>query len=153
MEKPLDRQLILGGRRVDTVAALRSHLERATGDRVGGTVVLLGDSGVGKTRLAQEGRQIAEELGMVVLEAQCVDQHAEPLLPLRDATAARHIFVATRRGNQTGPTIASGLACLRSIADEPTQMSSYKQLALSGMKARASGGGAAEAPRSTTAEA
>ena len=75
------------------------------------------------------------------------------LLPLRDATAARHIFVATRRGNQTGPTIASGLASLRSIANEPTQMSSYKQLALSGMKARASGGGAAEAPRSTTAEA
>jgi ADP-ribosylglycohydrolase len=45
----------------------------------------MGESGVGKSRLAEKGMRAAEELGMVVLQAQCVDQQAEPLKPLREA--------------------------------------------------------------------
>jgi DNA-binding transcriptional LysR family regulator len=38
------------------------------------------------------------------------------LLPLRDATAARHVYAATRRGRHTAPTIASALQELQKTA-------------------------------------
>ena len=70
--------------RVDVVEVMRSEMATAATNQVGSRLLLLGDSGVGKTRLAEEGMQLADELGMAVLVARCVDQNAEPLLPLRD---------------------------------------------------------------------
>jgi DNA-binding transcriptional LysR family regulator len=83
--------------------------------------------------------------------AQALVPSGVALLPLRDATAARHIFAATRRGIQTGPTIASGLACLRSVANESGGGAATGGGQLSG--ARTSGGGAPATARSTPAEA
>jgi DNA-binding transcriptional LysR family regulator len=82
--------------------------------------------------------------------AQALVPSGVALLPLRDATAARHIFVATRRGNQTGPTIASGLACLRSVANEPGRWTSAGSRQLSSTKP--SGRGAATAAGATPAK-
>jgi DNA-binding transcriptional LysR family regulator len=83
--------------------------------------------------------------------AQALVPSGVALLPLRDATAARHIFAATRRGNQTGPTSASGLACLRSVANEPGRGAATGGGQFSG--AKTSGGSAAAAAVATPAEA
>ncbi len=73
--------------REEAVAVIRSGLTSAAAGRAGSRLLLIGDSGVGKTRLAEQGMRMADERGMVVLLAQCIDQHAEPLLPLRDGLA------------------------------------------------------------------
>jgi ADP-ribosylglycohydrolase len=82
--------------RRESVAVMRSELERAMTQHVKGPLFLIGDSGVGKTRLAQEGLRIADSLGMTVLNAQCIDRHAEPLLPLRHCLAQYHRTASAR---------------------------------------------------------
>lgn len=89
---PVLRRLALGPERRlidrhEAVAAIRSEFARATTGQGGSCLLLIGDSGVGKTRLAEQGMRVADGLGMAVLLAQCIDRHAEPLLPLRDALA------------------------------------------------------------------
>jgi ADP-ribosylglycohydrolase/tetratricopeptide (TPR) repeat protein len=71
--------------RKEMVAFLRSELEQVNATRRGRSILLIGDSGVGKTRLADVAVRAARELDVLVLEAQCVGTGAEPLLPLRDA--------------------------------------------------------------------
>jgi ADP-ribosylglycohydrolase/tetratricopeptide (TPR) repeat protein len=73
--------------RHEAVAVIRSEFTSATTGQGGGCQLLIGDSGVGKTRIAEQGMRMADELGMAVLLAQCIDRHAEPLLPFRDALA------------------------------------------------------------------
>ncbi len=73
--------------RTDAVAVLRDELTRAVGAHSAQQVLLIGESGVGKTRLAEECMLIADELCMAVVHAECVDAHAEPLLPLRSGFA------------------------------------------------------------------
>jgi ADP-ribosylglycohydrolase/tetratricopeptide (TPR) repeat protein len=71
--------------REDVVALLRSELEQINATRSGRALLLIGDSGVGKTRITECAVAAARELDMLVLEAQCVGAGAEPLLPLRDS--------------------------------------------------------------------
>jgi ADP-ribosylglycohydrolase len=71
--------------RSQAVELLHDLLARAKRERAGGTLLILGDSGVGKTRLVQEAVRLSAELGMGAMVGHCIDQHAEPLLPLRDA--------------------------------------------------------------------
>ncbi|BDG08670.1 ATP-binding protein [Anaeromyxobacter paludicola] len=55
-----------------------------------GTLVLLGERGVGKTRLAVEGARIAQERGAVVLAGVCDPARAQPFAPFADAWADYH---------------------------------------------------------------
>lgn len=56
----------------------------------GGVVVLAGEAGVGKSRLAREARDRAGELGMVVLSGRCVPGASPvPYRPLTEAFASR----------------------------------------------------------------
>jgi ADP-ribosylglycohydrolase/tetratricopeptide (TPR) repeat protein len=86
--------------REEIVAFLRSELEQVNATRKGRALLLIGDSGVGKTRLADCAVRAARELDTLVLEAQCVGAGAEPLLPLRDA-------LLSYRGPQTLEEILS----------------------------------------------
>jgi DNA-binding SARP family transcriptional activator/tetratricopeptide (TPR) repeat protein len=52
-----------------------------------GTLVLLGEPGVGKTRLAVEGARIAQEAGALVLTATCEPLRAMPYAPFADLVA------------------------------------------------------------------
>ena len=70
--------------RVQAVEIMRSELVKVSTHGRGSRLLLVGDSGVGKSRLAEEGAQLADEQGMAVIFAQCIDQNAEPLLPMRD---------------------------------------------------------------------
>src|ERR1700730_19352283 len=68
---------------------LRGHLRSAVGRGAGRAVVLLGESGIGKTMLARGVIAEAREAGMRVIAAQCVGRGAEPLLPLKEELAAQ----------------------------------------------------------------
>jgi ADP-ribosylglycohydrolase len=86
------RRLLLGPERplidrVDDVGSIRSRLEWTLGQREGSQVLLLGDSGVGKTRLAEQAMRLADGLGMVALQAQCLDKHSEAHHPIKHALA------------------------------------------------------------------
>ncbi|MGH3622292.1 MAG: ATP-binding protein [Sciscionella sp.] len=67
---------------------LREHLTRVTRGEPGRAVLLVGESGVGKSRLAEEVHAEANRRGMMVVSARCVGRGAEPLLPVKDALAA-----------------------------------------------------------------
>jgi ADP-ribosylglycohydrolase len=71
--------------RDEMLAFLRMELEQVDAIGSGRAQLLIGDSGVGKTRLAECAVRAAHQLNVLVLEAQCVGAGAEPLLPLRDA--------------------------------------------------------------------
>jgi predicted ATPase len=66
----------------------RDHLRRVSGGEPGHAVLVLGESGVGKSRLAAEVRREASDLGMTAITAQCLGTGAEPLLPLKEGLAA-----------------------------------------------------------------
>jgi len=68
---------------------LRGHLRSVVQGGAGRAVVLLGESGIGKTTLARGVIAEAREAGMRVVAAQCVGRGAEPLLPLKEELAAQ----------------------------------------------------------------
>ncbi|MEU8076681.1 ADP-ribosylglycohydrolase family protein [Catellatospora citrea] len=63
---------------------LRDHMETVGGGR-GHAVLLLGDSGVGKSRLVAELVRESEQLQMVAILSRGLGRGAEPLLPVKDA--------------------------------------------------------------------
>ena len=79
-EPMIDRQLELD--------VLRQHIARVAETRKGNVVLILGESGVGKSRLAAEAGAEARKRGMTVVPVRCLGRGAEPLLPLKEALAA-----------------------------------------------------------------
>jgi predicted ATPase len=79
-EPLIDRQLELD--------VLRQDIARVAETRRGHVVLILGESGVGKSRLAAEAGAEARERGMTVIPVRCLGKGAEPLLPLKEALAA-----------------------------------------------------------------
>ena len=79
-EPLIDRQLELD--------LLRQHIARVAGTGTGHAVLILGESGVGKSRLAAEAAAEARKRGMAVISVRCLGRGAEPLLPLKEALAA-----------------------------------------------------------------
>jgi ADP-ribosylglycohydrolase/tetratricopeptide (TPR) repeat protein len=76
----VDRQLELD--------LLRQHITRIIETGKGHAVLILGESGVGKSRLAVEAAAEARKRGMAVISVWCLGRGAEPLLPLKEALAA-----------------------------------------------------------------
>ena len=80
-QEPLvDRQLELD--------LLRQHIARVAETGKGHAVLILGESGVGKSRLAAEAAAEARKRGMTVISVRCLGRGAEPLLPLKEALAS-----------------------------------------------------------------
>ncbi|MBV9013667.1 MAG: ADP-ribosylglycohydrolase family protein [Pseudonocardiales bacterium] len=67
---------------------LTDHVARVAHGGGGHAVLLLGESGVGKSRLSQAAAAEAQRREMTVISVQCLGRGAEPLLPLKDALAA-----------------------------------------------------------------
>src|ERR1035437_10972373 len=67
---------------------LRRHIARVTGTGQGYAALILGESGVGKSRLAAEAGAEARRRGMAVISVRCLGRGAEPLLPLKEALAS-----------------------------------------------------------------
>ncbi|MFC1852288.1 tetratricopeptide repeat protein [candidate division CSSED10-310 bacterium] len=68
--------------RVKQLDLLGEHLDQL-GQGKGGLILLGGESGVGKTRLAVEFGQVADDLGVQVLTGECLEQRLRPLLIFR----------------------------------------------------------------------
>ena len=79
-EPLIDRQLELD--------LLRQHIARVAETGKGHAVLILGESGVGKSRLAAEAAVEARKRGMAVISVRCLGRGAEPLLPLKEALAS-----------------------------------------------------------------
>ena len=79
-EPLVDRQLELD--------LLGQHIARVTESGNGHAVLILGESGVGKSRLAVEAAAEARQRGMAVISVRCLGRGAEPLLPLKEALAS-----------------------------------------------------------------
>ena len=79
-EPLIDRQLELD--------LLRQHIARLADTGKGHAILILGESGVGKSRLAVEAAAEARNRGMAVISIRCLGRGAEPLLPLKEALAA-----------------------------------------------------------------
>src|SRR6478752_3398219 len=79
-EPLIDRQLELD--------LLRQHIARVADTGKGHAVLILGESGVGKSRLAVEVTSEACQRGMTVISVRCLGRGAEPLLPLKEALAS-----------------------------------------------------------------
>ena len=79
-EPLVDRQLELD--------LLRQHIAQVTDTGSGHAVLILGESGVGKSRLAVEAAAEARQRGMAVISVRCLGRGAEPLLPLKEALAS-----------------------------------------------------------------
>jgi DNA-binding CsgD family transcriptional regulator/tetratricopeptide (TPR) repeat protein len=74
--------------RTTELGTLDSALDEAAAGH-GGVVVLVGDAGVGKSRLARAARERADELGMAVLAGRCVPGDSPvPYRPLTEAFAS-----------------------------------------------------------------
>jgi ADP-ribosylglycohydrolase/tetratricopeptide (TPR) repeat protein len=67
---------------------LRQHIARVAETGKGHAVLILGESGVGKSRLAAEAAAEAQKRGMAVISVRCLGKGAEPLLPLKEALAS-----------------------------------------------------------------
>lgn len=67
---------------------LKQHVARVAGGGPGHAVLLLGESGVGKSRLSQAVAAEARHFEMTVISAHCLGWGAEPLLPIKDGLAA-----------------------------------------------------------------
>src|SRR6516164_11088555 len=93
-EPLVDRQLELD--------LLRQHIARVADTREGHAVLILGESGVGKSRLAAEAAAEARHRGMMVISVRCLGRGAEPLLPLKEALAS----YLGRSPGQARPTLA-----------------------------------------------
>ena len=60
---------------------LRQHIARVADTGKGHAVLILGESGVGKSRLAVEAAAEARNRGMTVISVRCLGRGAEPLPP------------------------------------------------------------------------
>jgi len=102
-EPLVDRQLELD--------LLRQHMARVADTRTGHAVLILGESGVGKSRLAAEAAAEGRRRGMTVISVRCLGRGAEPLLPLKEALAS----YLGRSPGQARPTLdpsfAHGVVC------------------------------------------
>ena len=67
---------------------LRQHIDRVVETRKGHVVLILGESGIGKSRLAAEAGAAAARRGLTVIPIRCLGRGAEPLLPLKEGLAA-----------------------------------------------------------------
>jgi ADP-ribosylglycohydrolase/tetratricopeptide (TPR) repeat protein len=76
-EPLIDRQLELD--------LLRQHIALVADTGTGHAVLILGESGVGKSRLAAEAAAEARKRSMAVISVRCLGRGAEPLLPLKEA--------------------------------------------------------------------
>jgi ADP-ribosylglycohydrolase/tetratricopeptide (TPR) repeat protein len=74
--------------RVLELDLFREHLRRVISGESGYAAVMLGESGVGKSRLAQEVQVEARNLGIKTISIQCLGRGAEPLLPFKEGLAA-----------------------------------------------------------------
>jgi predicted ATPase len=112
---------------------LREHVRRVARGRAGHAVVLVGESGVGKSRLAAEVVAEAARLDMQTVAAQCLGRGAEPLLPLTEALA-QHLGRSRKRVQMVlvgaapqlldaVPFVGAFLAALGSMAVEGHQLS------------------------------
>src|SRR6266568_2414438 len=79
-EPLIDRQLELD--------VLRQHIAQVAETRKRHAVLILGESGVGKSRLAAEAGAEARRRGMTVIPVRCLGRGAEPLLPLKEALSS-----------------------------------------------------------------
>ena len=85
--------------RGEVMVALGEHVRRLHHDGRGGIVLLRGESGVGKTRLAMELSRMAVQRSIQVITGQCVALgEAEPLRALRPA-----LIAAADRARARGP--------------------------------------------------
>ena len=66
---------------------LRQHIARVAETRRGHVVLILGESGVGKSRLAAEAGTEARKRGLTLISVRCLGRGAEPLLPVKEALA------------------------------------------------------------------
>ena len=73
--------------RVLELDLLRQHIARVIETGKGHVVLVLGESGVGKSRIAAEAGAEASTRGMTVIPVRCLGRGAEPLLPLKEALA------------------------------------------------------------------
>src|SRR5438552_10730661 len=73
--------------RVLELDLLRQHIARVIETGKGHVVLILGESGVGKSRIAAEAGAEASTRGMTVIPVRCLGRGAEPLLPLKEALA------------------------------------------------------------------
>jgi len=78
-EPLIDRQLELD--------VLRQHIDRVAETGKGHVVLILGESGVGKSRIAAEASTEARKRGLAVIPIRCLGRGAEPLLPLKEGLA------------------------------------------------------------------
>jgi len=74
--------------RVLELDLLRQHIARVVETGKGHVVLILGESGVGKSRVAAEAGAEANRRGLTVIPVRCLGRGAEPLLPLKEALAA-----------------------------------------------------------------
>ena len=100
---------------------LAQHLERAREGR-GSVVLIAGESGVGKTRLAEEIGERARGAGFLALWGRCDVEGAEPYLPLiqQIEQAARSVTPETLRDllGENAPEIAKLMPQLRQRFDD-----------------------------------
>ena len=66
---------------------LRQHIARVVETGKGHVVLIFGESGIGKSRVAAEAAAEASHRGMTVIPVKCLGRGAEPLLPLKEALA------------------------------------------------------------------
>jgi tetratricopeptide (TPR) repeat protein len=126
LEQP-ERQLV---DRVEGVGILERHIDAAASG-TGGALLLLGNSGIGKSRLAERAVRLADARGLVILQAQCVGRTAEALLPIRDA-------LSTYRGDRSvSEVLADGGPGLKSYGPF---LESFLHLEPEGQAARPIGG-------------
>lgn len=67
---------------------LLQHIARVADAGKGHAVLIVGESGVGKSRLAAEAAAEAGKRGMAVISVRCLGRGAEPLVPLKEALAS-----------------------------------------------------------------
>jgi len=67
---------------------LRQHIALVAETHRGHVVLVLGESGVGKSRLAAEAGTEARKRGLTLIPVRCLGRGAEPLLPVKEALAA-----------------------------------------------------------------
>src|ERR1035437_9123681 len=67
---------------------LRRHIARVTGTGQGYAALILGESGVGKSRLAAEAGGEAPRRGVAGISLRGLGRGAAPLLPLKEALAS-----------------------------------------------------------------
>src|SRR3989475_1730453 len=66
------------------LSSLLEHLERARSGH-GSTVLVSGEAGIGKTRLVEELKVIAQSMGVLVLAASSLDERIRPYMPFVEA--------------------------------------------------------------------